>query len=120
MSNEELQKIALFRFSLIAPLVNNTYEALSKMEYFRNIASREHTLPDGTEVKLAASTLKKWYLKYMKLGIDGLMPKIRNDAGKPRVINEEAINKIHEIKEIFPYITGKMIYQNWLRKDISS
>jgi transposase InsO family protein len=111
MSNEELQKIALFRFSLIAPLVNNTYEALSKMEYFRNIASREHKLPDGTEVKLAASTLKKWYLKYMKLGIDGLMPKIRNDAGKPRVINEEAINKIHEIKEIFPYITGKMIYQ---------
>lgn len=111
MAQEDFEKIALFRFSLIAPLVNDTYEASSKMQYLRNIASKEHKLPDGTEVKLAASTIKKWYLNYKNIGFDGLIPKIRNDAGKPRTIRHDAIEKISEIKVVYPYITGKMIYQ---------
>jgi hypothetical protein len=111
MLKEDLEKIALFRFSLIAPVVNDTYDAPSKAQYFRNIAAKTHILPDGTEVKLAASTLKKWYLNYTNMGIDALIPKTRSDAGKPRVINDEAIKKIHDIKEQFPYITGKMVYQ---------
>jgi putative transposase len=111
MEKEYLDKIALFRFSLIAPLVNNTYEASSKMQYFRNIAAKKHTLPDGTKVRISASTVKKWYLRYKNHGIDSLIPKIRSDAGKPRVLDLNAINKIHDIKEQFPYITGVMVYQ---------
>lgn len=111
MKQEYLEKIALFRFALIAPLVNNTYEASSKSEYFRKIASKTHNLPDGTETRISASSIKKWYLSYNKYGFDSLIPKIRSDAGKPRVLDTNAIKKIHEIKEKFPYITGIMVYQ---------
>lgn len=111
MSDKKSQELALFRFSLIAPLVNETYETTSKMQYFRDIASKTHKLPTGEKVNYSSGTIKSWYLKYKKQGIDGLLPKKRNDAGKPRVINGDTINKIHAIKEKYPYITGKMVYQ---------
>lgn len=111
MNNEESHKIALFRFSLIAPLVNNTYDAPSKSQYFRNIAAKTHELPNGKKVKLSSGTIKKWYLFYRKNGFDSLIPKTRSDVGVPRVMNEEVIKKIHDIKEKYPYITGKMVHQ---------
>ena len=111
MDNKELQEIALFRFSLIAAIVNETYEAYSKMEYFRNMAAKTHTHPNGSKVKYSSGTIKSWYLNYNKRGIDGLIPKKRSDAGLPRTFSEAAVNKIHDIKENFPYITTKMVYQ---------
>jgi len=111
MNNKEIQEIGLFRFSLIAPVVNGTYEACSKMQYYRNIAAKTHTHPNGKKVKYSSGTIKGWYLAYMKKGIDGLLPKGRNDAGLPRSFSEEAIDKIHDIKEKYPYITTKMVYQ---------
>lgn len=116
MNNKEIQEIALFKFSLIAPLVNNTYESESKMQYFREMASKTHVLPNGDTAKYSSYTIKSWYLKYNKLGIDGLMPKIRNDAGQPRSFNEETTKKIHAIKEQYPYITGKMVYQKLIEE----
>jgi len=116
MVKEDLKKIALFRFSLIAPVVNDTYNAPSKMQYFRNMAAKTHTLPNGDKVKFAFTTLKSWYLNYKNTGIDALIPKLRSDAGKSRVINEDAIKKIHAIRKQFPYITGKMIYQKLIEE----
>lgn len=110
MENEHFKEIALFRFSLIAPLVNETYEGLSKMQYFREMANKVHTLPDGKSVTYSPGTIKRWYLNYKRFGIDSLMPKRRLDAGKPRVLNEMVITKIHALKDQYPYITGKMIH----------
>jgi len=64
MKAENLQEIALFRFSLIAPIVNNSYTSKSKTQYFKEIASKEHKLPNGKVVKLSSMTIKKWYLSY--------------------------------------------------------
>jgi putative transposase len=111
MNKEDMQKIALFRFSLIASVVNDTFDASSKMEYFRKMAAIKHTMPDGTKIRIAAGTIKKWYLVYNKMGIDGLVPKPRKDIGVPRVLSDDAVKKIHNIKETYPYITGKMVYQ---------
>lgn len=111
MKDKEKHEIALFRFSLIVPLVNETYDAASKSEFFREIASKEHKLPNGLSVKLSSGTIKKWFLNYKHGGFDALVPKARADIGKPRNIDSNAIAKIHELKENFPYITGTLIYQ---------
>lgn len=111
MNPKEIQEIGLFRFSLIAPLVNDTYEAYSKMAYYRHIASQTHTHPSGKKVNYASNTIKSWYIAYTKNGIDGLLPKSRSDAGMPRAFSEAAADKIHDIKEKYPYITTKMVYQ---------
>ena len=62
----KLTELALFKFSLIAPVVNDTYEAPSKMEYFRQLAAMKHVLPNGRTVQFAASTIKKWYINYTR------------------------------------------------------
>jgi transposase InsO family protein len=110
MTNKNLNDIALFRFSLIAPVVNDTFDAISQMEYFRNISAKTHTLPDGSSVKFSAGAIKKWFLTYRKEGFEALVPKTRRDLGKPRNLDLNAMNQIHALKEKFPYITGKLIY----------
>ena len=79
--------ITLFRFSLIVPLVNETYEAASKNQFFRDIASKEHTLPNGRKIKISSGTIKKWFLNYKHGGFDALIPKARADVGQPRNID---------------------------------
>ncbi len=102
--------IALFKFAIIANLVNNTYECKSKEEFFRNAALKKYTLPNGKETTLTAGTIKKWYADYKKYGFEALKPKCRSDIGSSRSLPVECIDKITEIKSKYPYITGKAIY----------
>lgn len=111
-----MKELALFKFSLIAPIVNNTYVAPSQAQYLRDIASKYHVLPNGKNVKFSSETIKKWLINYRKNGFDSLIPKVRSDAGVPRVIDNAAIEKIHDIKNNFPYITGKLVYQKLLEE----
>lgn len=111
MLDKNLNEIALFRFSLIAPVVNDTFDAISQMQYFRDVSSKTHTLPNGSKTKFSAGAIKKWFLTYRKDGFEALVPKTRKDMGKPRNLNLNSIEKIHSLKEKFPYITGKLIYQ---------
>ena len=110
MDTKTKKDLSIFKFSLIAPVVNGTFNASSKMEYFRDVAKLTHKLPDGKEVKYSSMTIKKWYLNYTKGGLERLEPKTRNDAGVPRILTEEIIEKIHEIKNTYPHITGKLVY----------
>jgi len=108
---EKFQQIALFRYSLIASAVTETYEAPSLAQHFRNIAARKHLYPDGKYADVSFHSLERWFYRYRKFGLVGITPKARADIGKPRALTHDAINRIHEIKEQFPYITGKAVYK---------
>jgi len=108
--DEQFQKIAIFRYSLIASAVIGTFEAPSLAQHFRNIAAKKHLHPDGTYVSVTIHSLERWYYRYKALGLQGITPVVRADAGKPRALSEAAILKLHELKEKFPYITGKAVY----------
>ena len=102
--------IALFKYAIIAPLVNNIHDCKSKEEFFRNAALKKYTLPNGKETTLGVGTIKKWYIEYCREGFESLKPKYRSDLGSSRKIPVECIEKITELKEKYPYITGKAIY----------
>jgi hypothetical protein len=116
MEDKIIKEIALFRYALIAPVINDTFHADTKMEYFREIAQKKHILPNGKEVMYAAGTIKSWYLKYNKIGFDALYPKTRSDLGMTRTLDHETIHRIHELKDNFPYITATMIYQKLIEE----
>jgi len=116
MDSKKQQDLALFRFALIAPLVNETYEAVSKNQYFRDIASKSHTLPDGEIIQFSPATIKKWFLAYKHKGFEALMPKSRLDIGTPRNLDLNAIAKILELKGFYPYITGTLIYHKLIEE----
>ena len=108
--DHHFQKIALFRYSLIASAVVGTFEAPSLAQHLRNVAAKEHLHPDGRYVRVTYHSLERWFYRYKKLGLPGITPMVRADSGKPRALSETAVLKIHELKEKFPYITGKALY----------
>ena len=119
------REMALFRFSLIAPVVADTYQQVSKMEYYRQTSEPAYLLPNGRNVKFAPLTLKKWYQKYTAGGLEALIPHARMDLGQSRALSEDVCRQIHAYREQFPYITGKKIYeklieQGYLKKEDAS
>ena len=116
MDDNMRNKIALFKFSIIAPLCNDTFDAPSQAAFCRQMAQKAYTLPDGSSKQFAANTFKHWFERYRKHGIDALYPKGRNDIGLSRVLSEEAGKRIMEIKRQFPHITGTLVYQKLIEE----
>ena len=125
MTEEEKKDLALFRYSLIAPIVAGTYQEASKSAYYRSAAAREYTLPDGRRTRFSAATIKKWYLKYMDGKLDALTPGKRKDSGVSRALTGEMEAQIQEYKKKFPLITGvkireKMIADGYMKPSDAS
>ena len=68
--------IALFKFAIIAPLINNTSEFKSKAEFFRVAALKKYTLPNGKDTTISEAIIKKWYMDYCKNGFEALNLKV--------------------------------------------
>lgn len=113
--DEAKNQIALFRYGLISSLVNNTYEEVSMEDYYRKAASKSYTL-NGKEIKVRASTIKKWYINYKKFGYNGLIPKTRTDLNTSRKLTLDAQQKIIDYKKEFPHISGTLIYQKLIEE----
>ena len=125
VGGETQRDVALFKFSLIAPVVAGTFTQATKMDYYRETCEKEHRLPDGRTVKLSPLTLKKWYWLYTDGGLEALVPKARSDQGMPRVLSKDVCGQIQAYKKHFPHITGKKIYEllikdGYLKKEDAS
>lgn len=105
------QEIALFRYSLIAPLVTKTYNQKTAKEYLKEICAKEYETPKGMKKEYAPETVKEWLRLYRKYGIDGLYPKIRSDKGKLRKLSKKAKEFIIESKLTSPKRSAKSIYE---------
>lgn len=115
MNDETRQKIALFRYGIIAPVVSGTYdEGKSIKGFFRDAASKVYTNPSGEETKVSASTLERWYYAYNKGGFDALIPMKRCDTGKSRKIDEDIMEQIRFLKKEYPRIPATLIHQKLL------
>ena len=108
--------ISLFRFSLIAPIINNAHNFKSTNEYISFIAAQKHYF-NNKEYIFSKSCIKNWYLSYKKNGISALQPKTRSDKNSSRILKYETLNRIQEMREQFPHITGTAIYNKLIEED---
>ena len=104
-------ELAEYKFGLIAPAVNGTFPDASMAEYFRRVSAEPVGLPDGTRVRLKASTLASWRRRYLKLGFEGLMPKGRSDLGTSRRIDADLAADIWAMRAESPRISAKMAHE---------
>jgi transposase len=84
--NDRQRKIADFRFGIIADLV---YSHAEKSELARQIAAkaaREWEIPYSRKATITASCIRKWLAAFRDKGRDGLVPKVRKDAGQSKVL----------------------------------
>ena len=100
------EKIALFRYGLIAPLV---LEPLPRGELTRRaeeIASRHYDIPGSQRTSISVDTLLDWALRYRNGGFDALAPQPRLDRGKSRTITPQLADLIERLKREDPHRTG--------------
>ncbi len=104
--NPKAEKLALFRYGLIAPLV---IEPLARGELTRRageIASRQYDIPDSQRRSLSVDTLLEWAKRYRHGGLDALAPKPRQDRGQSRAITTQLATLIERLKRENPHRTG--------------
>lgn len=118
MDEDLRQKIALFRFSLIAPILNNTFQNQTVKEYLQEICAKQYDSPNGLKKEYTPATIKDWLRLYKLKGIDGLYPKQRNDKGTPRSLSKELKKLIIDLKKVNPKRSAKSIYQEIIVKNL--
>jgi len=92
MEDPKSEKVALFRYGLIATLV---LEKLSRGELVhraRQLASLHYEIPFSERTSVSVGTLLIWARRYRKGGLEALGLKARKDQGQSRVITPHVSN----------------------------
>src|SRR5438445_10676255 len=100
------EKIALFRFGVIASLV---LEPLPRGELTRRaqeIAARHYDIPASQRTSVSVDTLLDWALRYRNGGVEALAPQPRQDRGQSRTITPQLADLIERLKRENPHRTG--------------
>jgi transposase InsO family protein len=100
------EKIALFRYALVGPLV---VESLPRGELTRRaeeIAARHYDMPESKRRGVTVDTLLEWAKRYRAGGLEALAPKPRQDRGQSRAITPQLAGLIERLKRENPHRTG--------------
>ena len=76
---------ALWRFSVLGPLVSSRLEHGDREAYLQEAANRRHVNPDGNAVQLSKRTIEAWYYAWKKQGLKGLESEPRSDRGRSHI-----------------------------------
>jgi len=100
------EKIALFRYGLIAPLVLEPLPRGELTRRAREIAARNYDIPHSTRTTVCVETILDWARRYRLAGFEALLPQSRRDRGVCRVITPQMAQWVERIKRENPHRTG--------------
>jgi len=106
MNDDKAEKIALFRYGLIAPLVLETLPRGELTRRAQEVASRLYDIPHSTRRQVSVDTLLEWTLRYRRNGLIALTPQPRQDRGQTRAVAPETAALIERLKRENPHRTG--------------
>jgi transposase len=100
------EKIALFRYGLIAPLVLETLPRGELTRRAQEIADRRYEIPGSPRISVGIDTLLLWVRHYRQGGFEALAPQPRHDRGQSRAITPQLGELIERLKRENPHRTG--------------
>lgn len=103
-------ELALWRFSLIAPLLHRAPN-VSLAELARQLAAEVKNSRDGAPLFLSAETLLRWLGRYRKGGLDALENQTRSDRGCSRALDAATVAKLFELAGEHPGWTIKAVHR---------
>jgi transposase InsO family protein len=109
MDEKQREQIALFRYGLIAPMLQGGVN--DRTAYLGEAAGRVYQLPGHGDVEYSPKTIENWYRVYIEHGFDALKPKKRSDAGTSRVIDPGLRQRLIELREQQPDISVTLFYE---------
>jgi putative transposase len=108
-SQDRRIEIALFRYTLILPLLRGEYAPRGKDQLRRQIAAQHYDIPYSSRHTVSVPTLARWERRYRKGGFEGLKPLARTDKGKPRSISPETLDRAEALKREQPLRSSRSI-----------
>lgn len=103
------QQVADFRYSVVGELCNCYMSRSERNELIREKSQRSYSIPNSKRSTLSEATIRNWMRCCMKLGRDGLLPKQREDRGRPRSISDKTAQLIMEQLEANPELTAHAV-----------
>jgi putative transposase len=114
MDEKTREAIALFRYGLIAPILNG--QVTSQKDYLARIASLPHEVPHYGTKEFAPKTIEFWVRAYRRFGFDGLKPKGRSDKGSVRNIPEQLKEKILALRREHRELSVTLFYEKLVKE----
>jgi len=111
---KERENIALKKFSLIAPVLNEG--KLNQQEYFRKLSAQPIDMPHYGPRRYAVKSFQWWLYLYRRYGLEGLKPGYRSDRGKSRRVTEEIAEKIRRKRAEKPGLKGTLLYEELVKE----
>jgi putative transposase len=109
MTQDRLIEIALFRYTLILPLIRGEYPPGGKDRLRQQIASRPYDIPYSSRRSVSTTTLARWERTYRERSFDGLKPSSRSDRGDCRAISPETLDRAEILKREQPLRSARSI-----------
>jgi len=106
---ERRKQVALFRYGLIADLVQLPPNHRGLYKQLADKAAREYEIPGSLRRHIAAETLRGWLRDYRRGGYDALLPKVRNDLGTARTIPPQVVDLLCELKDESPDLSIPLV-----------
>ena len=105
---QDPREIALEKFILIAPLLEPGIDEAELRFRRQKIVSDYSGAHFGT---ITERTIRRYLESYRKEGFQGLYPKQREDAGKPRVLTEDIMDAAAVLKQELPQRSVRQIIE---------
>ena len=112
MDEEKRNRIALFRYGIIAPRVTKGETTPQERgKFFRDASLARYEDADGRMVTVSDATIYRYYRNYMEGGFDALRPAGRSDCGGNRKLSDDAMSQIAYLHAEYPRLPCTLIYQ---------
>lgn len=104
MTEEEKQKIATFRFSVIGDLVSGNLDSGEQERLLRQKSKRKWQIPFSNRTYISRSTMLRWITRYRQSRGDlrSLYPDDRDDRGQTRAIDDETAQNLIQLRKEIP------------------
>jgi hypothetical protein len=82
--------VAVFRAQVIGPLLTRAFTSHGELaDAIRALARQKHMPPGASATRFySEATLERWYYRFKRRGLQGLMPKRRSDTGHARELTD--------------------------------
>ncbi len=123
MTENEKQRVAIFRFSVIHEFVGGAVlSRTERRQLLKDKCARKWDVPSSDRTRISRSAILRWIRLYNESGgrLESLYPKDRSDNGKSRAIDKETgLNLIH-IRREMPDATVPVLIRIMNERDLSA
>lgn len=104
-------EIALFRYGLIAPLLQEPPPKGWQEQALRELAAKTYRFPGSPRTRVSLTTLRRYLKAYQAGGFEALRPPPRADRGAPRAFPAEVLERAIQLREEQPARTTPMLVE---------